>query len=148
MTTFQITLRSVIAGASTLAQFFSAAAFEQRKRDRERRRLTGELQAIASTRAHHAVRESMILKRSAELDRLGSEAVCAASRKAARRSPTVVELKPRLALAKGPVAMKLQAQEIYGRGPRLSTTEDRAAHMARVLIALIVFATLAAWVIW
>lgn len=44
--------------------------------------------------------------------------------------------------------MKRQPQEIYGRGPRLSTSGDRAAHMARTLAGLFIVATLAAWALW
>lgn len=44
--------------------------------------------------------------------------------------------------------MKRQLKEIYGRGPRLRTAEDRTAALARAAIAAFVIATLGAWALW
>lgn len=69
---------------SYLVKFFSAEAFEQRARDRERRQLAGELEQIAADRAYNDAREAQILKRSSVLDRLDSVAAFNATRQAAR----------------------------------------------------------------
>ena len=40
--------------------------------------------------------------------------------------------------------MKRQAREVYGRGPRLPTAEDKAAKLARMVLLLFALAAAAA----